>query len=173
MKENRNPTIKVSHSQLAASLRLQKHTNPSFGKIWLLKSINQRCSNPFAEGRSRQCSQLTVCLQSCKRQYRVTATLIFNLHVVFVKVYKKKATEWFRSKKCISLRKSRCLLHLNFLEFVNHYTINFFFISMFFYFSTSLYIWLLFSSFFFFFFFYIFLARCLHKFLLKYGGQSS
>lgn len=32
-KENRNPTIKVSHSQLAASLRLQKHMNPSFGKI--------------------------------------------------------------------------------------------------------------------------------------------
>lgn len=38
--ENRNPTIKVSHSQLAVSPRLQKHMSPSFGKILLLKFIN-------------------------------------------------------------------------------------------------------------------------------------
>lgn len=147
MKENRNPTIKVSHSQLAASPRLQKHTTPSFGKIWLLKSINQRCSNPSAQARTSRCSQLTVYLQSCKSQHKVIATLIFNLHMVFVKVHKK--SEWFRTKKCISLRKYRCLLHLDFLEFVNRYTSIFFFISMVFYFSTSLCIWLPFSSFFF------------------------
>lgn len=169
MKENRNPTIKVSHSQLAASPRLQKHMNPSFGKIWLLKSINQRCSNPSAQARTSRCSQLTVYLQSCKSQHKVIATLIFNLHMVFVKVHKK--SEWFRTKKCISLRKYRCLLHLDFLEFVNRYTIHFFF-SLVWFFTLALHC--VFGCHFPAFFFpSIFLARCLHKLLLKYGGQSS